>query len=57
MTGRQLARLRRRAGMAQRELARRAGVSPGHLSRVESGERPATVTLLAAIGRALKGKP
>ena len=35
--------------MSLRELARRAHVDPGHLSRVESGQRPPTLELAAAL--------
>jgi transcriptional regulator with XRE-family HTH domain len=43
---------RRKAGLTQTELARKAGIAPNHLSRLESGEkidpRFATVASLAA---------
>ena len=46
-----LQRLRREAGLGQRELAGRAGVSPGTVYRLENGLRgayPATLRKLAA---------
>jgi transcriptional regulator with XRE-family HTH domain len=50
--GRSIRAERRRAGLTQAELARKAGIAPNHLSRLESGEkidpRFATVASLAA---------
>ena len=46
-----LRRLRREAGLSQRELAGKAGVSPGTVYRLENGLRgayPATLRKLAA---------
>jgi transcriptional regulator with XRE-family HTH domain len=42
-----------RGRMGLRELARRATVDPGHLSRIESGHRPPTPAIAAAIDQAL----
>jgi len=50
--GRSIRAERRKAGLTQAELARKAGIAPNHLSRLESGEkidpRFETVTKLAA---------
>jgi transcriptional regulator with XRE-family HTH domain len=40
-------------GMTLEETARRAGVDPAHLSRVERGERQPSVNALARIAEAL----
>ncbi|SDZ39860.1 Helix-turn-helix domain-containing protein [Micromonospora pattaloongensis] len=42
-----------RGDMSLRELARRAHVDPGHLSRVETGRRPPAPTIAAALDLAL----
>lgn len=52
--GEAVRRLRTERGMSLRELARRACVDPGHLSRVEAGRRPPTVQMATAVARALK---
>src|SRR5690349_1370671 len=52
--GEALRRLRTERGISLRELARRASVDPGHLSRVEAGRRPPTPQMAAAVARALK---
>lgn len=41
--GRHLMRVRERSGLKQSELARRVSLSPTVLSRIEAGERPATL--------------
>ena len=41
--GRHLMQVRDRAGIKQRELAKRVALSPAVLSRIESGERPVTL--------------
>jgi transcriptional regulator with XRE-family HTH domain len=47
-------RLRVRQDMTQEVLARRAGITQGHLSKIESGERPnPSVTTLKRLARAL----
>lgn len=51
--GNAIRRLRQERGMSLRELARRARVDPGHLSRVEAGTRPASPAVAAALGKAL----
>jgi transcriptional regulator with XRE-family HTH domain len=44
--GRALRRARKRAGLSQRELAARAGVSPSTVARIELGEIEPRVTTL-----------
>lgn len=44
---------RLRGPMSQRRLARQAFLDPGHLSRIESGRRPPTAKLAAALDTAL----
>lgn len=39
--------------MSLRELARRACIDPGHLSRIEAGHRPSTASVAAALDQAL----
>ncbi|WP_405495104.1 helix-turn-helix domain-containing protein [Nocardia sp. NBC_00511] len=51
--GARIAEVRRLRGLTQLALARRASVSNSLLSKVESGERPATHSLTAAVARAL----
>jgi transcriptional regulator with XRE-family HTH domain len=47
-------RLRLRQDLTQEVLARRAGVTQGHLSKIESGERPnPSVATLKRLARAL----
>ena len=54
--GERLRELRKQAGMAQEGLAKRAGISPGHLHRLEGGKAnpsPLTAEVLAeALGEA-----
>jgi transcriptional regulator with XRE-family HTH domain len=49
LAGRTLRMMREAHHTSLRDLAARAGVSPSHLSRVESGERPATADLTARL--------
>ena len=42
-------RLRTEAGLSQRELARRVGVDPSHISYVEKGKREPSLSLLLTI--------
>lgn len=49
--------LRESAGLKQRELANRVGISPALLSLIERGHRDATVRVLREIGRALGVPP
>lgn len=53
-SGQVIAALRKTAGWTQRELATRAHVSLSLLSKVETGDRPASHALLAATARALR---
>ncbi len=48
-----LRRLRREAGLGQRELAEKAGISPGTVYRLENGLRGAYPTTLLKLARAL----
>ena len=50
-----LRRLRREAGLTQRLLAARLGVSVSYLSQLEGGERPLTAAVLAALHRHYPG--
>ncbi len=45
-TGETLRRMRQAAGVSQKDLASALGVTPGHLSHVEAGNRPLTRDLL-----------
>jgi len=47
--GRQIRRDRLARGWTVAELARRAGIDPAHLSRVENGRRPPTARIAAAL--------
>jgi transcriptional regulator with XRE-family HTH domain len=52
--GEALRRLRQlHGGISLRELSRRAAVDPGHLSRIEAGQRPPTAQIAAALDHAL----
>jgi transcriptional regulator with XRE-family HTH domain len=51
--GVELRRMREDAGRSQAVIARSAGVSPAHLSRVEAGDTEASVEVLIAISAAL----
>ena len=48
------ARLRRAAGLSQREVARAVGVTPGCITRWELGERRPTGAVAAEYGRVLR---
>ena len=49
---------RERAGLSQNELARRAGVNPGSINRIESGERePSSRELIVRLSDALGLSP
>lgn len=52
-TGARIARYRRQRGLTQQGLAMRAHLSKSLLSKVESGQRPASSALIAACARAL----
>lgn len=54
MFGHRVREERERLGLSLRELARRAGLDPGHLSRIERGERPALTDAATALAEALK---
>ncbi|NSC20231.1 helix-turn-helix transcriptional regulator [Streptomyces albus subsp. chlorinus] len=45
-------RLRRRSGLSLEAAARRAGLSPAHLSRLETGKRQPSLPLLLTLARA-----
>lgn len=51
---RKIVRQRRRLGLTQVELARRAGIRPETLNRVEQGKHTPTVATVAKIDRALR---
>jgi len=52
-TGQRIARARKRRGLSQRALATKAKISYSLLSKVESGHKAASPTLVAAVARAL----
>jgi transcriptional regulator with XRE-family HTH domain len=54
MIGEYIRSLRASAGLNQRELAERVGISASMLSLVESGKREPTIRMLRDIGRALQ---
>jgi transcriptional regulator with XRE-family HTH domain len=54
MVGENIKSLRAAAGISQRELADRVGISPSMLSLVEAGRREPSVKLLRDISRALQ---
>lgn len=54
--GSEIRRAREDAGVAQARLAAEAGISQGHLSEIEAGEVEASISVLAAIARALGGR-
>lgn len=56
-TGRRIRTDRQAAGMTVRILADLIGVSPSHLRNVETGHRPVTVELAAAIAGVLGTDP
>jgi DNA-binding XRE family transcriptional regulator len=51
---RNILRARRRFGLSQAELARRAGIRPETLNRIEQGRNKPSVPTIAKIERALK---
>lgn len=51
---RKIIRHRRRAGLSQAELARRAGIRPETLNRIEQGKHTASAATIEKIDRALK---
>jgi ribosome-binding protein aMBF1 (putative translation factor) len=51
---RAILRARRRLGLSQAELARRAGIRPETLNRIEQGRNKPSVPTIAKIERALK---
>jgi transcriptional regulator with XRE-family HTH domain len=53
-TGANIAILRKAAGFTQDQLAQRANVSISLLTKVETGDRPASHSLVAAVARALR---
>jgi len=52
--GKRLKALRRRRGMTQSDLARRAGLSLGYLARLELGRHDPSLTTVRKLARALK---
>jgi ribosome-binding protein aMBF1 (putative translation factor) len=44
---------REKRGLSQRDLAQKAGVSPGYLSEIETRKKPGSVHAFAALARAL----
>lgn len=52
--GQRIQSIRRQRGLTQHGLAQRAGISYGHLTKVESGHRAASPTVTAACARALR---
>lgn len=53
-TGQRIARMRKLRGVTQEGLALRASVSRSLIAKVESGQRPATPVLIAAVAKALR---
>ena len=51
--GQRIASLRKLAGMSQEQLADRAGIGRGHLSRIEAGKYEVTFWIVQAIAEAL----
>jgi DNA-binding XRE family transcriptional regulator len=54
---RKIIKSRRQAGLTQAELARRAGVRPETLNRIEKGKTTPDVATIAKIQRALETAP
>ena len=54
LLARDILRHRRRLGLSQAELARRAGIRPETLNRIEQGKRSPSVRTVDKIDRALK---
>lgn len=57
LAGRTLRMMRETHGVSLRELAETVGISASHLSRVESGERPATADLTERLCAAIADLP
>lgn len=57
LAGQALRMMRELHQVSLRSLAADIGISPGHLSRVESGERPATAELTERICAAIADLP
>lgn len=55
--GLRIRQARTNAGLSQRELAERAGISPQYLQRIEVGRQSLAVLVLLRIASALKVKP
>lgn len=53
IVGARLYELRRKAGLSQRELAAKAGLSVAYVSRIESGDRSPSMTALIALAEVL----
>ena len=51
--GQRIALLRKAAGMSQEQLAEKAGIGRGHLSRIEAGKYEVTLWIVQAIAEAL----
>ena len=54
---RKIIKARRAAGLSQAELARRAGIRPETLNRIEKGKTTPDVATIAKIDRALETAP
>lgn len=54
LLARKIIRARRKLGLSQAELARRAGIRPETLNRIEQGKNKPSVPTVAKIDRALK---
>jgi DNA-binding XRE family transcriptional regulator len=54
LQARDILRARRRLGLGQAELARRAGIRPETLNRIEQGRNKPSIPTMAKIDRALK---
>jgi DNA-binding XRE family transcriptional regulator len=54
LQARDILRARRRLGLSQAELARRAGIRPETLNRIEQGKNKPSVPTMAKIDRALR---
>ena len=55
IVGRQVLRLRTKAGLSQQELADHCGIFRTYLSRIENGSANVSVSVLAALATALAG--
>lgn len=54
ITGRQIRRLRKLAGLSQEELADQCGIFRTYLSRIEGGTANTSIVVLATLATALK---